>query len=164
MAESIYPIRLKNNKGEEVPLGTYQGKVLMIVNIATRCGFAPQLKKLEKVYQKYKDKGFVVIGIPSNDFGGQNPENDEETMRTCQVNYGVSFPIFSKVSIKGKNKHPLYEYLTRKDKNGKFSFPVFWNYQKYLIDKQGRVRRVFLSMLPPSSLIVDYNIRKLLSE
>lgn len=164
MTESIYSITLKNKKGEEVSLSTYQGKVIMIVNIAVHCGFAPQLKKLEKLYQMYKDKGFVVIGIPTNDFAKQNPEDDIQTTKICEVNHGVSFPIFGKQHAKGKKKHAIFQYLTKKEKNGKFYCPIFWNYQKYLIDKKGKVRHMYFSVCSPDRLFVHKHIQKLLAE
>lgn len=164
MVNSIYPITLKNKKGEEIPLSVYEGKVIMIVNIAVHCGFASQLKKLERVYQKYKDKGFVIIGIPTNDFAKQNPENDAETASICEINYGVKFPVFAKQHAKGKDKHAIFKYLTDKSKNGKFSYPIFWNYQKYLIDKKGKVRHVCFSIFSPDNPIIERHIRKLLAE
>jgi len=164
MSDSIYSITLRNKKGEEIPLSIYEGKVVMIVNIATRCGFAPQLKKLEKIYQKYKDKGFVVIGIPTDDFAKQNPEDDEQTASICEINYGVSFPIYSKTHAKGINKHSLFKYLTSKSKNGKFCYPILWNYQKYLIDKQGKVRHLYFTVFSPDSFVVENHIKKLLAE
>lgn len=164
MAESIYTISLRNKKGEAVPLSIYEGKVIMIVNIAVHCGFAPQLKKLEKIYQKYKDKGFVVIGIPTNNFAKQNPEDDVQTASVCELNYGVTFPIYGKENAKGKNKHLIFSYLTDIQKNGRFFYPVFWNYQKYLIDKKGKVRHVYFTICSPESSIVQKHIEKLLAE
>jgi len=164
MSDSIYSITLRNKKGEEIPLSIYEGKVVMIVNIATRCGFAPQLKKLEKIYQKYKDKGFVVIGIPTDDFAKQNPEDDEQTASICEINYGVSFPIYGKTHAKGINKHSLFKYLADKSKNGKFCYPILWNYQKYLIDKQGKVRHLYFTIFSPDSFVVENHIKKLLAE
>jgi glutathione peroxidase len=164
MVESIYPITLRNKKGEEVPLSKYEGKVIMIVNIAVHCGFAVQLKKLEKLYQKYKEKGFVVIAVPTNDFAKQNPEDDEQTASVCEINHGVSFPVFSKQHAKGREKHAVFKYLTEKRKNGRFCYPILWNYQKYLIDKKGKVRHVYFTIFSPDSPIVERHVRKLLAE
>lgn len=164
MPESIYSIMLRNKKGEEIPLSEYKDKVIMIVNIATRCGFNFQLRKLEQIYQEYKDKGFVVIGIPTNDFAKQNPEDDHQTAVICQVNYGVSFPIFAKQHAKGKEKHAIFQHLTERSKNGRFCFPILWNYQKYLIDKQGKVRCMYFTIIPPNSVIIRKQIQKLLAE
>ena len=114
----------------------------MIVNTASKCGLTPQYKELEALYQQYKDKDFVIIGFPANNFLKQEPGTNEEIATFCQVNYGVSFPMMSKISVKGKDMHPLYQFLTQKAKNGVMDSKVSWNFQKYLIGKDGHLEKV----------------------
>jgi len=124
-------------EGGEESLETYEGKVLLIVNTASRCGLTPQYEGLESLYESRKDDGLVVLGFPANNFGNQEPGSDEQIAEFCERNYGVSFPMFSKISVKGEDQHPLYKRLT--DQPEPIGGPVMWNFQKYLVDRSGRV-------------------------
>ncbi len=131
---SVYDFTMQTLDGEEKNLSDYKGKVLVIVNTASKCGLTPQYESLEKFYQEYKDQGVVVLGFPANNFLKQEPGTDEEIATFCQKNYGVSFPMFSKISVKGKNTSPLYQYLIAATGDS-----VKWNFQKYIVDKNGQV-------------------------
>ena len=137
MAEqSVYDFTMKTINGKEQPLSAYRGKTLLVVNVASKCGFTPQYKGLETLYEKYKDRGLVVLGFPANDFGWQEPGTDAEIQQFCSATYGVSFPMFSKISVKGPKIHPLYKYLTEAPpKPGDIS----WNFNKFLIGPDGRI-------------------------
>ena len=137
--KSIYDFKMKNIDGKEVSLSEYKGKVLLIVNVASLCGNTPQYKDIEALYEKYKDKGLVVLGFPANNFMGQEPGSDEKIKAFCTKEYSVTFPMFSKISVKGSDMHPLYKYLTEKSENGVIDAPVKWNFQKFLIDRDGHV-------------------------
>jgi glutathione peroxidase len=139
----IYQFTMKSLTGQDVPLSTYKGKVVLIVNTASKCGLTPQYKGIEALYEKYKDKGLVVLGFPANDFLRQEPGSNSEIGEFCQKNYGVSFPMFSKIEVTGKDKNPLYKYLTEKKENGVVDAAVTWNFQKFLIDKNGHVVTYF---------------------
>lgn len=132
--------------GNKTTLQSYKGKPLLIVNIATKCGFTPQLSGLEKVYQKYKDKGLVVLGIPSNDFGGQTPEVDKDVQKFCQLRYGVTFPLADKVSVSGDKKSPLIQWLLNESANKK---EIAWNFEKFLVGKDGKVITRFSTTTSP---------------
>ena len=131
--------KMKGLDGKEVDLSKFQGKVVMIVNVASECGNTPQYKQLEELYEKYGKDGFVVLGVPANDFGKQEPGTDAEIAKFCADNYGVKFPMLSKVVVKGKDICPLYKYLTSKDTNPKFGGDVPWNFEKFLIGRNGEV-------------------------
>src|SRR5690606_38624493 len=133
-------------------------------NTASECGFTPQLKDLEELYQKYRGRDFEIIGIPSNDFGKQEPRQGEDIMEFCRVNYGVTFPIFSKTVVRGPYAHPLYKFLSDKKQNGKVKASPLWNFHKYLIDRNGRVTDFFYPFTKPTSLRVRKKINRLLSE
>ncbi|NDW09217.1 glutathione peroxidase [Dysgonomonas sp. 520] len=135
--KDIYSYKVKNIDGEEFDMSSLKGKKVLIVNVASKCGFTPQYEQLEKLYQMYKDENFVVIGFPSNDFKGQEPGTNAEIKDFCQRNYGVTFPIMSKISVTGKNIAPIYKWLTEKKENGKLDSKVLWNFQKYMIDESG---------------------------
>jgi glutathione peroxidase len=137
--KSVYDFTLNDIDGNPVSLSTYKGQVLVIVNTASQCGLVGQFAELEAFYKKYKDKGVVVLGFPENNFMGQEPLSNPEIKAFCSKNYGVTFPMFEKISVKGSDMHPLYKYLTNIDENGKIDAPVKWNYQKYIIDKSGQV-------------------------
>ena len=139
MSKTVYDFKMKNIDGKEVALADYKGKVLLIVNVASHCGNTPQYKDIEAMYEKYKDKGLVVLGFPANNFMGQEPGSDETIKKFCTMEYKVTFPMFSKISVKGSDMHPLYKYLTSKDENGVMDAPVKWNFQKFLIGKDGKV-------------------------
>ncbi len=140
----------------------YRGKVLLIVNTATECGFTPQFEGLEKLYQTFHDRNFLVLGFPSNQFADQEPRNDKEIGEFCKVNFGVSFPLFSKIHIRGKGADPLFLFLSEKSKNGAFSSRPRWNFHKYLVDSNGHVVDFFLPFTKPEALRVHRAIEKLL--
>ena len=135
---SVYDFTVKDINGQEVSLSQYQGKVLLIVNTATRCGFTPQYQGLEALYEKYQAKGLEILDFPCNQFGGQAPEDEEGIKSFCQLNYQVSFPQFAKICVNGKDANPLYEYL-KKEKSGLLGGAIKWNFTKFLIDKNGEV-------------------------
>lgn len=145
----IYGIEVETITGEATTLGEYRGKVLLVVNTASKCGFTGQYEGLQKLYETYRDQGLVVLGFPSNDFLRQEPGTNEEIQSFCKLNYGVSFPLFGKISVKGKNKHPLYAYLTSKSANPQFSGKISWNFNKFLISRDGQVVGRFGSRTPP---------------
>lgn len=142
-------IPLKTIDGEDTSLGEYEGKVMLIVNVASKCGFTKQYAGLEQLYKDKQDEGFVVLGFPSNDFGGQEPGTNEEIMEFCSLNFGVTFPMFDKVKVKGKDQHPLYAALTGPESPHPGS--VKWNFGKFLVDRQGNIVARFGSMTSPSS-------------
>ncbi len=130
---------MKDIDGKEVDLGKYAGKVVMIVNVASKCGHTPQYAKLEALYEKYKDKGFVILGFPANNFKSQEPGSDEDIKAFCTKNYGVTFDMFSKISVLGEDKAPLYQFLTSKEKDGQFGGEIQWNFTKFLLNRHGEV-------------------------
>lgn len=132
--------------GKKMDLSSYKGKSILFVNIATQCGYTGQLKGLESLYQKYKDKGFVILGIPSNDFGGQTPEAEKDVKKFCLLNYGVSFPLTSKTVVKGNEKHPLVSSLLKAGSN---SDEIGWNFEKFLLDKNGKLVGRYKSAVKP---------------
>ena len=142
---------MKSLKGEKVDLAEYRGKVVMIVNTASYCGNTPQYGDLEQLWKKYGDKGFVVLGFPANEFGKQEPGSDQEIAEFCTKNYRVTFPMFSKIVVKGDGKAPLYEYLTSKKTNPKFSGEITWNFEKFLIGRDGKVAARFKPGLKPQN-------------
>lgn len=137
--------------GKEVDLGQYKGKVVLLVNVASECGYTPQYKGLQELHQKYGEDGLVVLGVPSNDFGKQEPGTNAQIVEFCKSNYKVTFPLLEKVVVKGEKKVPLYQFLTSKDSNPKFAGEVGWNFEKFLIDRQGRVVGRFKSGVEPTS-------------
>lgn len=126
-----------------------KGKKVMIVNTASKCGYTYQYEELQKLYEKYKNKGFVIVGFPANNFRNQEPGTNAEIAEFCKVNYGVTFPIMEKISVKGDDMHPIYQYLTQKSKNGVEDSEVAWNFQKYLINKNGILEKVFKTKVSP---------------
>ena len=135
---NIYDFTVKDMSGQEVSLSAYRGKVLLIVNTATRCGFTPQYQGLQALYEKYRSAGFEILDFPCNQFGGQAPEGEAEIKSFCQLNYQVSFPQFAKICVNGKNTEPLYEYL-KKEKSGLLGGAIKWNFTKFLIAQSGAV-------------------------
>jgi len=129
--------------GKPFHLRSLEGKKVLVVNTASKCGFTPQYEDLERLYEEYGDEGLVVIGFPSNDFLGQEPGSDEEIKEFCQLTYGVTFPMMSKISVKGRDIHPVYQWLTTKELNGVMDSNVSWNFQKYLIDEEGNLVATF---------------------
>jgi glutathione peroxidase len=144
-ASSVHEFTLNTIDGKPAPLSSYKGKVLLLVNVASRCGYTPQYAGLQALYEKYKDRGLVVIGIPANNFGGQEPGTNEEIKTFCTRTYNVSFPMMSKVSVKGSDMTPLYGYLTQTGGD------VKWNFTKFLVGKDGRVIERFESKIAPDS-------------
>lgn len=148
--DSIYDFTRKDIDGNKVALDQYKGKVVMIVNVASKCGFTPQYEGLEAIYEKYKDDGFVILGFPANNFKGQEPGSDEEIKEFCTLTYGVKFPMFSKVSVLGDDQDELFSYLTNLD-NPDFKGDISWNFEKFLINKEGKLIRRFKSKVEPES-------------
>jgi len=148
-AGSISDIPLKDIDGKETSLKPYQGKVVLIVNVASRCGYTPQYKGLEAVYEKYKDKGLVVLGFPCNQFGGQEPGTSEQIKEFCSSKYNVTFPLFSKIEVNGPNRHPLYVALAGKD--SPFPGDIKWNFSKFLIGRDGKILNRFEPGTTPES-------------
>ncbi|OHS94068.1 glutathione peroxidase [Tritrichomonas foetus] len=146
---SIYDIPLKTIKGQDTTLAEYKGKVIMIVNIAGKCGFTPQLKGLEQLYQDKKDQGFVILGFPANDFMHQEPRSNDEIASSCSLNYGVTFPLFEKIVVRGHEQHQLFAYLISPKTNPKFSGEVSWNFNKFLISRKGEIINRFGSKQAP---------------
>lgn len=138
-SKTIYDFTMKDIDGKPVSLSQYKGKIVVIVNTASQCGLVGQLGEVEAFYKKYKDKGIVVLGFPENNFLGQEPLSNPEIKAFCSKNYGVTFQMFSKISVKGDDMDPLYKYLTMKSENGVVDAPVKWNYQKFIIDRNGHV-------------------------
>jgi glutathione peroxidase len=146
----VYDIDLNNIDGANIDLSKFKGKYILFVNVASNCGFTKQYADLEKLYQQYKQE-LVVIGLPCNQFGGQEPGNSIEIKQFCQKNYGVSFPITEKINVKGENIHQLYSWLTDKEKNGNINSNVKWNFQKYLVGRSGELVNYFYSTTNPLS-------------
>jgi len=157
---NIYDFKVKTIDGEEISLSRYKNKVLLIVNVASRCGFTPQYKELEKLYQKYKEKGFMILAFPSNQFLKQEPESDAKIKLFCQENYDIHFDIFAKIDVNGENTSPLYKFL--KEEKGSFLGTTFieWNFSKFLIDVRGDVVKRYLPMTKPQN--IEFDIEKLL--
>jgi glutathione peroxidase len=137
--KKLHNFTVKDITGTDFNLDELKGKKVLVVNTASKCGFTPQFGELEKLYQKYKDDNFVIIGFPSNDFLNQDPGSNEEIAEFCKINYGVTFPMMSKVKVKGSSKDPVYKWLTSKDENGVMNSKVKWNFQKYMIDENGKL-------------------------
>ncbi len=144
---TIYDFSVKDISGEDFSLSSLKGKKVMLVNTASKCGLTPQYEKLEALYKKYKDQNFVIVGFPANNFGAQEPGTNTEIATFCKLNYGVTFPMMEKISVKGADIHPLYQFLTQKSKNGVLDSEVSWNFQKYLINEKGEL----VAMIPPTT-------------
>lgn len=142
---------MKDIDGKEVDLSSYKGSVVMIVNVASKCGLTKQYAGLEALYRKYKDQGFIVIGFPANNFGGQEPGSDEDIATFCSTKYDVTFPMFSKISVKGDDKAPLYKNLTEKETAGEFAGEIGWNFTKFLVDRNGQIMARFESKTSPDN-------------
>ena len=148
--KSIYDIEINSLQGKPINLSLFKGKKILFVNVASKCGFTPQYKELQKLHNLYEES-LVVIGIPCNQFGKQEPGNSTEINEFCQVNYGVSFLITEKISVKGNEQHPLYSWLTKKNENGRKNSSVKWNFQKYLINEDGELIDYYYSITSPTS-------------
>jgi len=147
---NIYGFKVKDLSGADFDFATLKGKKIMIVNTASKCGLTPQYKDLQALYEKYKDQNFVIVGFPANDFLGQEPGTNEEIAEFCQLNYGVSFPMMSKISVKGSQMAPIYKFLTQKELNGFSDSDVEWNFQKYLINENGQLEKVIGPRINPT--------------
>lgn len=157
---SVHEFTVNNIDDEPVKLSTYKGKVLLIVNTASKCGLTPQYEGLQTAYEKYKEDGLVILGFPANNFMGQEPGKNSQIKEFCANKFNVTFPMFSKISVKGKQIHPLYEYLTKKELNGKIDAPVTWNFQKFLIDRDGKVVKSFA----PGQKVTDTDVKKIIEK
>lgn len=164
LKKSLFKYKMKDIDGKEVRLSKYKGNVLLVVNTASKCGYTPQYEGLEETYQKYKDKGFYVLGFPANNFGGQEPGTETEIKEFCTTKYKVTFPMFAKISVKGADQDPLYAYLTSKEKNPDFAGDITWNFNKFLIDRDGKIVARFSSKIKPESEEVSQAIEKYLAQ
>ena len=161
--KTIYDYTLNSIDGQSAPLAAYKGKVVMLVNVASRCGFTPQYTALEAIYEKYKDRGFVIVGIPANNFGSQEPGTNQEIKTFCSSKYNVKFPMMAKVSVKGDDKTPLYQYLTDKSTSPKTGGEIQWNFTKFLVGPDGQIVARFEPAVTPDSPEVTGAIEKALS-
>lgn len=152
---SIYQFQAERLTGEMQSLADYQGQVLLIVNTASRCGFTPQFSDLEQIYQQYKAQGFQVLGFPCNQFGGQDPASNAEIGEFCQINYGVSFPMFAKIEVNGQNAHPLFQYLKENATGILGSEAIKWNFTKFLVAKDGKVLKRYAPTTKPTDIQQD---------
>lgn len=152
--KSVHEFTVENIFGEEISLSEFKGKKIMIVNVASKCGLTPQYELLQDLYENYSEKNFVIIGFPANNFLNQEPGTNDEIVEFCQANYGVTFPMMSKISVKGDDIHPLYQWLTDKKKNGVWSGEVQWNFHKFLIDEEGN----FIKSISPRTSPMDEEI------
>ncbi len=164
MKKNIYDFKVTEIDGQEISLDTYKGKVLLIVNTASRCGYTPQLTGLQKLYEAYKEQGLEILAFPSNDFGDQEPLEGEAIQEFCSLEYRTTFPVFDKINVIGRKAHPLYKYLSSKDENGKFYAKPKWNFHKYLIDREGNLVDYFFTFTKPTSKKIIRQIEKLLNE
>jgi glutathione peroxidase len=152
---SIYDYTMKSIDGKPVPLSDFKGKLVLFVNVASRCGYTPQYTGLEALYEKYKDQGFVIAGFPANNFLSQEPGTDAEIKTFCSTKYNVSFPLFSKLSVKGEDKAPLYQFLTDKKANPSTGGEIQWNFTKFLVDRDGPVIQRFEPDVEPQSKEIE---------
>jgi glutathione peroxidase len=147
--KSVHSFVVKSIDGKDVSLADHKGKVLLVVNVASKCGFTGQYEGLQELYETYKEQGFVILGFPANNFLGQEPGTNAEIRQFCTMNYGVTFPMFAKISVKGKDMHPLYAYLTSKETNPEFGGAISWNFNKFLVGRDGRIVARFGSRTRP---------------
>ena len=160
--KTVYDFTLNSIDGQPTSLSTFKGKVLLLVNVASRCGYTPQYTALEAVYEKYKDRGLVIVGVPANNFGGQEPGTNQEIKTFCSAKYNVTFPMMAKVSVKGKDIAPLYQFLTDKNANPQTGGEIGWNFTKFLIGPDGQVIARFDSAVTPDSKEVTSAVEKAL--
>ena len=154
---NIFQFKATSIDSKEIPIESYKGQIILVVNTASKCGFAPQYKGLQKIYEKYKDKNFVILAFPCNQFGGQEPRNNKEIKEFCSLNYGVTFPMFSRAEVNGKNAHPFFKYLKKK-LPGIMGERIKWNFTKFLIDKEGNPRKRFAPTTKPENLYKDIEL------
>ncbi len=148
---NIYDFVVNSKEGKEIKLSDFKGKVLLIVNTASKCGFTPQYKELQALYEKYGQRGLAILAFPCNQFMNQEPGSNEEIANFCSLNYGVTFPVFAKVDVNGRNAHPLFQYL-RKKTSGLLGGSIKWNFTKFLVDKKGKIAARYSPMTQPSKL------------
>jgi glutathione peroxidase len=159
---SLYDIQVKSIRGEMKDLSDHQGKVMLIVNTASKCGFAPQYKGLQRLHDKYGEQGLTVLGFPSNQFANQEPDDETTIAQQCELNHGVTFPLHAKIDVKGKDIHPLYKYLTKEAPGILGLKSIKWNFTKFLIDRNGRVIKRFSPTVTPDK--IENQIQKLLKQ
>src|SRR6266446_2127700 len=162
-ASNLYDFTLPSIDGKAMPFANFKGKVVLVVNVASRCGYTPQYSALEALYEKYKDQGFVIVGFPANNFGAQEPGSNEEIKTFCSRKYSVTFPLYSKVSVKGDDQTPLYQYLT-KQTDPSIAGEIKWNFTKFLVDRNGHVVQRFESAVTPDSKDVVSAVEKQLKQ
>jgi glutathione peroxidase len=160
MNTMFYNFKAKTLQGKDVEMSTFQGKTILVVNTASKCGLTPQFEGLEKLYQKYKDKNFVILGFPCNQFANQEPGDEKSIAEGCLINYGVTFPMFSKIEVNGENAHEIYKYL-KKELPGLLGGRIKWNFTKFLIDNNGKPIRRFSPYTKPEK--IDKDLIKLLN-
>lgn len=161
MTQNFYDFKALSLQGKEVGMDTYKGKVIIVVNTASKCGLTPQFEGLEKLYRNYKDKGLIILGFPCNQFANQEPGSEKDIAEGCLINYGVTFPMFSKTDVNGENAHPIYKYLKSELKGGIFGSKIKWNFAKFMLDRNGKPYKRFSPTTSPDKLRSD--IEKLLS-
>lgn len=149
---SIHQYTIEGIEGKTIDFGAFEGKYILVVNVASECGYTSQYQQLQELYENYKDK-LVIVGVPCNQFGGQEPGSEAEIQKFCKVRYGVTFPLTKKVDVKGKNQHDLYKFLTKKALNGFQDSEVHWNFQKYLLDTKGHLVKVYPSSASPFDVV-----------
>ncbi|ETT65188.1 glutathione peroxidase [Paenibacillus sp. FSL R7-0204] len=157
---NVHDFEANTLRGQEESLSKYKGKVLLVVNTASKCGLTPQYKGLQEVYDKFKDRGFEILGFPSNQFAGQEPGESEDIAEFCEINYGVSFPMYEKINVKGADAHPLFKYLSKEAPGVLGSKSIKWNFTKFLVDQEGRVLKRFAPQTTPDQ--IEEDIEKLL--
>lgn len=157
----FYDFTAKKMNGQNVHMEEYKGKVVIVVNTASKCGLTPQFKELEELYEKYKDQGLAILGFPCNQFAKQDPANNDEIHSFCQLNYGVTFDMFEKIDVNGENAHPLYKFL-KKEAKGLFGNEIKWNFAKFVIDKNGNVVRRFAPTVKPNKM--EHKVKELLKK
>ncbi len=161
--KTILDFKMRDIDGKDVKLSKYKGNVLLVVNVASKCGYTPQYEGLQATYTKYKDKGFYVLGFPANNFGGQEPGTETEIKEFCTSKFGVTFPMFAKISVKGDDQDPLYKFLTSRQTDPDFAGDITWNFNKFLIDRKGKIVARFTSKDTPQSDKVTQAIEKYLA-
>ena len=161
--KNMYEFTMKDIDGKDIKLDSYKGKVVMIVNVASKCGYTSQYEGMEAVYKKYKDQGLVVLGFPANNFMGQEPGTEKEIKEFCSTKYGVTFPMFSKISVTGADQHPLYTYLTSKESNPEFGGDISWNFNKFIVDRNGKIVARFGSKDTPEGETLTAALEKYLA-